>query len=201
MDELNQNQNQMGTVPSANVPPAMPEPPQQSKFWKFATWFVVIVVVAGVVVWVADYVSPGARSARETQRNYELYQQGINDMEAALRADTYGGATPQETLDLFVDALRKGDIELASKYFELDINTQSEDYLTRRKWEQALEKARSDGKSDYILSVVAIARPDPQAAITEDYFVFSARDENGVVITDLDMRLNKYSGVWKIQSL
>lgn len=32
-------------------------------------------------------------------------------------ADTYGGKTPQETLDMFIDAVEKGDYELASKYF------------------------------------------------------------------------------------
>lgn len=32
-------------------------------------------------------------------------------------ADTYGGKTPQETLDMFIEAVEKGDYELASKYF------------------------------------------------------------------------------------
>jgi hypothetical protein len=45
-------------------------------------------------------------------------------MEAALSAerakkmaDTFGGKTPAETLSLYIDALKKGDYELASKYF------------------------------------------------------------------------------------
>jgi len=32
-------------------------------------------------------------------------------------ADTYGGKTPQETLQMYIDAVEKGDYELASKYF------------------------------------------------------------------------------------
>lgn len=32
-------------------------------------------------------------------------------------ADTVGGKTPQETLDLFIAAVESGDYELASKYF------------------------------------------------------------------------------------
>jgi len=33
--------------------------------------------------------------------------------------DTYGGKTPEETLNLFIEALKKEDLELASKYFVL----------------------------------------------------------------------------------
>jgi hypothetical protein len=36
--------------------------------------------------------------------------------EAAM-ADTYGGKTPQETLQMYIEAVEKGDYELASKYF------------------------------------------------------------------------------------
>ena len=35
----------------------------------------------------------------------------------AKMADTYGGKTPAETLQLYIDALKKNDLELASKYF------------------------------------------------------------------------------------
>jgi len=34
--------------------------------------------------------------------------------------DTVGGKTPEETLKMFVAALKKGDVELASQYFSLD---------------------------------------------------------------------------------
>lgn len=38
-----------------------------------------------------------------------------DDYKLAL-ADTYGGKTPQETLNMFIEAVEKGDYELASKY-------------------------------------------------------------------------------------
>src|SRR3989344_4272535 len=46
-------------------------------------------------------------------RYYELLQK-------AYKNDTYGGNTPEETLELFRTALEKGDIELASKYFVIE---------------------------------------------------------------------------------
>ena len=45
-----------------------------------------------------------------------------------MKADTFGGKTPEETLNLFISALKSGDAELASKYFMLDEN------LSREKW-------------------------------------------------------------------
>lgn len=46
----------------------------------------------------------------QTEREIKAY-------EAAERADTYGGTTPQETWSMFVQALEAGDTDLAAKYF------------------------------------------------------------------------------------
>ena len=45
------------------------------------------------------------------------FEKEIADKKAKIVADTYGGKTPQETLDMFISAVEKGDYELASKYF------------------------------------------------------------------------------------
>lgn len=195
MDELNRNQNQMNTVPSASVPPAAPEAPQKSRFWKFAGWFIAIIVVAGIVVWVVDYLSPEARSARETQRNYELYQQSINEMEAALRADTYGGVTPQETLDLFIAALRSGNVELASRYFTL------EDGASDPKWLGILQEAKTEGGLEEIVNDVSRAVPTEGQEIDGRTFWFSILTADGEVVRLIEMTFNSYSKVWKIRSL
>ncbi|MBU4421980.1 hypothetical protein L6259_03450 [Candidatus Parcubacteria bacterium] len=41
----------------------------------------------------------------------------LNAIEAPYKNDNYGGATPEETFDMYLTALKKGDLELASKYF------------------------------------------------------------------------------------
>jgi hypothetical protein len=38
----------------------------------------------------------------------------------ALKRDTYGGATPEETFNLFVEAIKKDDIGLAVKYVRIE---------------------------------------------------------------------------------
>jgi hypothetical protein len=41
-------------------------------------------------------------------------------LKALIEADTYGGKTPQETLEMFIKAVEAGDYELASKYFVVE---------------------------------------------------------------------------------
>lgn len=48
------------------------------------------------------------------------FEAEIADKKAKIANDTYGGKTPQETLDLFISAVEKGDYELASKYFVVE---------------------------------------------------------------------------------
>lgn len=57
-----------------------------------------------------------------------LKQFEIDDYKAAM-ADTYGGKTPQETLQMYIDAVEKGDYELASKYFIGDRQKEEQESL------------------------------------------------------------------------
>ncbi|MSU75415.1 MAG: hypothetical protein EXS55_02800 [Candidatus Magasanikbacteria bacterium] len=45
--------------------------------------------------------------------------------------DTIGGQTPQETLQLYIDAVEKGDYEMASKYFVIDKQSEELESLKR----------------------------------------------------------------------
>ncbi len=81
--------------------------------YKFIGQFFGILAVIGVVL--AGYSYYRYTKSPEYQA-LKYYQ----EMEARYRADTYGGETPEETLQLFIDALKKGDIELASKYFVIE---------------------------------------------------------------------------------
>ena len=79
--------------------------------WKniFKSWAMVPVLILAVlaVVWFL----PG-------YKGWQL-QRAYDKVEEPYYTDTYGGATPEETYDLFIDALKTGDIELASRYFVL----------------------------------------------------------------------------------
>jgi hypothetical protein len=115
-----------------------------------------------------------------------------------MTADTYGGKTPEETLKLFIEALKAGDIELASKYFALETNSQDPDYLTRKKWEEGLRKIKEKNGLEEVISKLL------QLKLTfkdEDGAVFKLFNSNKEVEVLLEMKMNKYSKVWKIESL
>ena len=106
--------------------------PMKKKFLITIGGFVILTLSIGARFTWENYFSPQAKQNKIFEQNLQKYTSGMEAFEAAMRADTWGGKTPEETLAMFVDALKKGDIALASKYFMLDTNTQSPDYLTRR---------------------------------------------------------------------
>ena len=69
----------------------------------------VLILAVLAVVWVFTNGLPGYKSW-QIKRAYEKLNEPYYN-------DTYGGKTPEETYDMFIDALKKGDVELASKYF------------------------------------------------------------------------------------
>lgn len=84
--------------------------------WKniFKNWtgVPVLILVVLVVVLIFTNVLPGYRSWQ--------YKRAYEKMAEPYYKDTYGGKTPEETYDMFIDALKKGDVELASKYFVVE---------------------------------------------------------------------------------
>ncbi len=159
--------------------------------------FVIVIAIPLIfyVVW-ANYFSPQAQ--QENNSNVEQYQAATQTYEAAMRADTYGGKTPEETLTMFIDALKKGNINLASKYFLLEQNTQNPNYLTRKKWEDALALAKSENK---LSSVIVQLQNVKKAAQSNESASFETLDNNGVVNVLVEFKLNTFSSVWKIESL
>lgn len=80
---------------------------------KLIVGFAAIAVLAVLAWFVAISLNPEARQEREARKYLE-------DLQEQYENDTYGGKTPEETLALFIAALEKGDIELASKYFVIE---------------------------------------------------------------------------------
>jgi len=77
---------------------------------KFLLGFLGILVITLLVWSWGAYFNPEVREKRADIKYFE-------NIEEEYRNDTYGGATPEETLQLFITALEAEDIELASKYF------------------------------------------------------------------------------------
>ena len=162
--------------------------------------FVILTLSIGARFTWENYFSPQAKQNKIFEQNLQKYTSGMEAFEAAMRADTWGGKTPEETLAMFVDALKKGDIDLASKYFMLDTNTQSPDYLTRKKWENGLNDLEN---SNGISNIVPKLENLPTKVIDDNSgtAVFKLLNKEGVADTLIDFTFNKYSNIWKIESM
>ncbi len=118
--------------------------------------------------------------AREKERTTEM-----------LRADTYGGETPEETLALFVEALEARDAKLASKYYLPWLQKEAEKDM--RDWmenyEDGLEKFLEAYKKEILKKDESYV-----AGISLDIYD-SSSDEYPYVIK---MQQNKETKLWKI---
>lgn len=99
---------------------------------------------------------------RDIRREAAKFEKIREDREKAIAADAYGGKTPQETLDMFIAAVEKGDYELASKYF-----------VVERQEEQLKEmKEYEKDNVDFLLGVIKQSRKS-QGYYSSDKKVFT----------------------------
>lgn len=96
-------------------------------WWRHWSVVFILAVLAAFVVWALIKSGPWLRGWQERRAADALREQA----EEQIRNDRYGGKTPEETFDMFIAALEKGDVELASKYFVLNKQEQ---------WRKTLEE-------------------------------------------------------------
>ena len=131
----------------------------------------------------------------KTQKALKQYEQALDEYYQKFAEDTYGGKTPQETLNMFIEALEKGDIDLAAKYFAMDDN------LSRKKWEDGLKQAQQEGRIGQIVEELKRAQPSTSQPGYETAYEFMILGESGLADYSIEMEFNQYSGVWKIKSM
>lgn len=152
-----------------------------------------MLVLGGFFGW-ENYWSPEARENSRLEKQYQNYLNWEKEYKEALKNDIYGGQTPQETLDMFVEALKAGDTELASKYFVLE-----EDGKQDQKWIDLLNDLESGNNLERFSN--DIEKYNDSQKTSDSYFVFLYRNDDGSLGLQLTMIFNKESGIWKIESL
>ena len=105
-------------------------------WWRHWSVVLILAVVAGAVIWFLVNLGPWLKTWQEGK----AARTAQGRLEKAYRNDKYGGKTPEETLDLFVAALEKGDVELASKYFVLNKQEQRKKTMEEYKRADLLNK-------------------------------------------------------------
>lgn len=103
--------------------------------------------------------------------------------------DTFGGDTPEETLRLFIDALKKGDTDLAAKYFVLD---------KQPSWKVDLAKIKEKGLLENMIK--DLEREKFKYSISDKQVAFDVANEKKEAILNILLGLGP-NNKWKILSL
>lgn len=150
-------------------------------FWKATLGFLIIVAISvAVLLWLGN-------SESEDFKNQERM---ARELEEKYKNDTYGGDTPEQTLQLFIDALKAGDTELASKYFVIE---------KQEEWREDLSIIKKEEK--LLIMVNDLSREKSRYLINENNIVFDVVNEKREIIASINIIKNPLSGKWKIESL
>ncbi len=171
--------------------------PKRKHFFIFTSIFlgILILIAGGYYSW-ENYLSPSARYARQSEANYQKYLDLQQKYEAAMKADTYGGATPQDTLNLFIEAIKNGNVDLASNYFLLD-----DDGTRNALIKQNIQKIINENQTNKLLSIINNLQPSSRDTGSPDIKEFVTLDQKGFVDYSITLKLNKYSNIWKIENM
>ena len=116
-------------------------------------------------------------------------EKNMEALEEAYANDPYGGTTPEETMALFIEALKKGDTDLAAKYFVLD---------KQEEWKADLAQIKEKGLLDDMIGDLEKAKKSKEEDMNTFYTVVNS--ENIVTIL-IDLRKNPENKKWKIIDL
>lgn len=111
-------------------------------------------------------------------------------LENAYKNDSYGGSTPEEALTLFIDALKKGDAELASNYFVPE---------KRDRMKREIEAGLKNGGTKTLLDIVGQNRKGYLASA--NMFIFDTFDKENTSQFSFRLLKNGSTKKWLIESL
>jgi len=112
-------------------------------------------------------------------------------LEEAYRMDTNGGETPEETLDLFVEALEAGDAGLAASYFVPE---------KRGEMEKTVKNWIRNNRVEFIVSLLNKIVFDQKEIKDGRYLVEAVNDDKEVELSVTFFK-NPNSQKWLIESL
>ena len=154
---------------------------------------VVLVIVGALVLWALADSFYQAWQGYKWNKQADKFQDAL---EQPYKDDTYGGKTPEETWGMFLDALKKGDIDLAIKYYAIGrIEGVPTDSLYKKKqngqlgeWIKELEGLKKSSREPL----------EGQANYYYDYF---DEEFKQIISAPVIFYLNPYTKVWKIVNL
>jgi len=169
-----------------------------SSLWRRVLIVFGIVILAAGGVFAFIYFNPEAHREREEAEDTRRFLNNLEALKQESARDIYGGQTPEETLNLFIAALRSGDVVAAAKFFEGEPDFET-GHLSWKKFEEGLKKIQTRGNlarfADDLEGYDEISSSSPS-----DAWVFY-KNEDGERDGELHMTVNVNSGIWKIGNI
>lgn len=158
----------------------------------------ILYVAICLVILIEGYVL--IKGVSETMREYRWqsnYLKFVENLRQPYKEDTYGGKTPEETWAMFMTALEKGDVELASKYFDPDKQSRYKSILLQSQKENVLERWKKD------LSTLRKSNNQPGNTNSEVYYSYDyfSKEFNQILTGRVIFLFNSYNKIWKISLL
>lgn len=163
----------------------------------FLVLFVFIILALSVICWFW-FLDPEIRQARQYKQDTEIFTKKIQEQEEQYAADIYGAETPEATYQLFLEALQKQDIDLASKYFILD---------RQEEYKELLAEIEKSGQWDEMIKDLSNPRNQRGKLEDENTYVIEIINDENISVTTIVLRKPQtiigiekklLSDIWKI---
>lgn len=172
-----------------------PEAVGQGGAMRTSAIFLIIVFAGIVVLFFLDKLNkinvPIFGEEAEQQQTSE--QKYFAELEEKYKNDLYGGETPEQTLQMFIAALKAGDTELASKYFVIE---------KQAEWRGKLEQTEEKGSlPKFISKLTAINTKTEGKNFTDNIYQFSHDIKEMGADWIISLTKNTFTNKWKLESL
>ena len=173
------------------------KPGGKKPFKRFVKWFCLIILILIVSYVVIIFINPNTREWVSAIIGQKMLQRSVDQYAREIRADKYGGKTPEETYAMFVDALKKEDIELAVKYFTKESKEENK---------KVLEGIKKDGNWDAMMKDLLLEKNQKGSYISDYGYSIEVRNEQDEratmveIVLPVDLSGKPISDIWKIES-
>ena len=157
-------------------------------FFKFFLGLLGMIAAGFLVAYGTNYYSNLKKYNAEVKKQ-EAAKEETERIRKLYAEDTYGGYTPEETLALFIDALNKGNADLAAKYFVLD---------KQKEWTKNLQKIKELNQLE--LMAKDLVKPKEKKVVSDSQIVFYIYNNLKQLAVAINFARGP-NGIWKILDL
>lgn len=157
--------------------------------------FLILLICLGILLF---YIfGPYSRYKRITSftESQKILSERLKQEKEKYTKDIYGGTSPLETYQMFLEALKKEDIKLAIKYFPLDL---------QKKYEELFLEIKNSGQWEQMMK--DLLKPENQIGeyITDDWYNIKIKNDKKEIVTIVVLKIIKdfenqpVNNLWKI---